>query len=112
MEFLDDLFGDLLEGKKKHKGNHGDKNKGYHDKNNHHDDNDDDYDNRDSDKRKYVVKEEQSSAICTNCSAKIVQGAKFCGRCGMKINEAKHCTDCGTKMQNDASFCQNCGKKN
>ncbi|HAN09752.1 MAG TPA: hypothetical protein DCP90_03970 [Clostridiales bacterium] len=108
MEFLEDLFGDLVEGKKKHKNKHGDKSENQYGK---HDD-DDFHDNRNMDKRKYDVREEQGSKVCTNCSAKIVHDAKFCGRCGTKVNEARHCTDCGTKMQADASFCQNCGKKN
>ncbi|RMF67872.1 MAG: zinc-ribbon domain-containing protein [Calditrichaeota bacterium] len=48
---------------------------------------------------------------CSNCSAELPRGAKFCSECGQKVTKAggRSCTNCGSSLKPGASFCHNCG---
>lgn len=68
-----------------------------------------------------LKKQKTSQHTCT-CGAEIPLNAKFCGKCGKKIDEVdehkeenqpqgKSCPECGAFMSNDARFCGKCGTK-
>ena len=46
---------------------------------------------------------------CTQCGAALQDGAKFCGGCGAKVEQAQFCTGCGAKMVAGTKFCGECG---
>lgn len=49
---------------------------------------------------------------CKKCSTELREDAKFCGKCGDKIEEEVHsdiCKGCGTKNEEDSKFCAKCG---
>ena len=48
-------------------------------------------------------------ANCLNCGAALREGAKFCGKCGTKVEEAAFCTECGAKLFPGEAFCTACG---
>lgn len=48
-------------------------------------------------------------ANCVNCGAPLREGAKFCGKCGTKVEEAAFCTECGAKLFPGEAFCTACG---
>ena len=51
--------------------------------------------------------------LCKNCNCKVPNEAKFCPKCGAKIENtsfAKACTFCGTVVAEDNKFCPKCGK--
>ena len=45
---------------------------------------------------------------CSNCGAKIKEGAKFCPECGQK--QGNTCPKCGTTVKASAKFCPECGE--
>ncbi len=60
-------------------------------------------------------------AIC-DCRAEIYEGAKFCGKCGKRVEDiAKKaeevlasnevCPQCGVQLLHEAKFCMKCGAK-
>jgi ribosomal protein L40E len=60
-------------------------------------------------------------AVC-DCGAEIYEGAKFCGKCGKKVEEIikktteelspeEVCSQCGGKLLPEAKFCMKCGAK-
>ena len=57
---------------------------------------------------------EQPIATCT-CGASWPEGGKFCGTCGVNVQEiltkaaAAHCPQCGAGISPTAKFCRNCG---
>lgn len=50
---------------------------------------------------------------CTNCNAELIEGAKFCGKCGTPAPkpepEEMKCSKCGAKLVPNAKFCGKCG---
>lgn len=50
---------------------------------------------------------------CSNCGAKITEGASFCGTCGEKVPlikaENNVCLNCGYAVKTDDKFCPECG---
>lgn len=52
---------------------------------------------------------------CSNCGAKITEGASFCGGCGIKIEEdlsqTNNCSNCGFQNKASENYCSNCGNK-
>ncbi|MBO6230981.1 MAG: zinc ribbon domain-containing protein [Ruminiclostridium sp.] len=56
------------------------------------------------------------SRICTNCSAQIADGMKFCPNCGTAAPSdtitggSRFCAECGSPVNAGASFCDRCGK--
>ncbi len=50
---------------------------------------------------------------CTNCNAELIEGAKFCGKCGTPVPVAEpeemKCSKCGAKLVPNAKFCGKCG---
>ena len=50
---------------------------------------------------------------CTNCNAELIEGAKFCGKCGTPAPkpepEEVKCSKCGAKLVPNAKFCGKCG---
>jgi predicted nucleic acid-binding Zn ribbon protein len=57
---------------------------------------------------------EHPIATCT-CGAALPEGSKFCGTCGVNVQElmtkaaAAHCPQCGTGISSTAKFCRDCG---
>ncbi len=53
------------------------------------------------------------SSFCSNCGAKISEGASFCGACGEKVPLIKTtknvCFNCGCSVKADDKFCPECG---
>lgn len=51
--------------------------------------------------------------ICVNCQNELSNNAKFCPKCGTKVETEifKFCSDCGAKIHIDSQFCHQCGKK-
>lgn len=52
-------------------------------------------------------------SIC-ECGAEIYEGAKFCGKCGKKVEtlpNTKSCAHCGSSISPEDNFCPNCGEK-
>ena len=55
---------------------------------------------------------ENVTAFCENCGAKLVSGAVFCDECGAKvITEQKICKNCGYQFERPSKFCPKCGTK-
>ena len=56
-------------------------------------------------------------ASCPSCGASIAKDAKFCDKCGAKIEipveaevqAAKFCSECGTSIADGSKFCEKCG---
>ncbi len=50
---------------------------------------------------------------CTNCNAELIEGAKFCGKCGTPVPVAEpeemKCSNCSAKLVPNAKFCGKCG---
>ena len=61
------------------------------------------------------IKEKQTDsapiAFCSDCGAKLVEGAMFCPRCGKKQASASICTGCGKQLESGQLFCPYCGTK-
>jgi len=68
-----------------------------------------------------LTRQKSSSSLCT-CGAEILPNAKFCGKCGKKMEDievqkeepkaqGKLCPGCGASMSLDAKFCGKCGTK-
>ena len=57
---------------------------------------------------------EHPIATCT-CGASLPEGGKFCGTCGVNVQEiitkaaAVHCPQCGAGLSSTAKFCRSCG---
>lgn len=49
--------------------------------------------------------------LCSNCGAKILNGARFCSMCGSKVLRKKICEECSTENPEESEFCSNCGAK-
>ncbi len=66
----------------------------------------------------YLVAQEalgkpRAVSIC-ECGAEIYEGAKFCGKCGKKVEtlpNTKNCAHCGSSISPEDKFCPNCGEK-
>ncbi|MCR4698436.1 MAG: SPFH domain-containing protein [Bacilli bacterium] len=52
----------------------------------------------------------QTDTFCPNCGAKLAPGAKFCSKCGTKV-DSNTCPNCGNEVEPDAMFCSKCGTK-
>ena len=48
--------------------------------------------------------------ICPHCSAKVTDGAKFCGECGRTIPATPTCSHCGAVVAATVRFCGECGQ--
>lgn len=48
---------------------------------------------------------------CSNCGTELSAEAKFCRKCGKKVESAKKCAGCGHELDAGAVFCINCGKR-
>jgi hypothetical protein len=57
---------------------------------------------------------EHPLATCT-CGTALPEGGKFCGTCGVNVQElitkaaAAHCPQCGAGISSTAKFCRSCG---
>ncbi len=49
-----------------------------------------------------------SEGQCSQCQAPLLQGAKFCSKCGAPVEEAQ-CPNCKNSIQPDDRFCPSCG---
>lgn len=49
------------------------------------------------------------AVICPNCKAQMSAGAKFCSRCGTKLDTK--CPNCGANITEGSAFCSQCGQK-
>lgn len=48
---------------------------------------------------------------CPNCGEPLKDGAKFCAKCGFKVEKENKCPQCGTELKVGAKFCPVCGTK-
>jgi len=48
---------------------------------------------------------------CPKCNSELRPGAKFCTKCGQKIEIGAVCPQCGTSLKPGAKFCTQCGQK-
>ncbi len=48
-------------------------------------------------------------ATCKTCGAELAENAKFCPKCGSKIEPKHFCSSCGAELQSNAKFCPKCG---
>lgn len=48
---------------------------------------------------------------CKHCGALILETAKFCSECGVRIERELKCSNCGTTLAENAKFCIECGTK-
>ena len=48
---------------------------------------------------------------CPKCNSELRPGAKFCTKCGQKIEAAQACPQCGAALKSGAKFCTKCGHK-
>ena len=46
---------------------------------------------------------------CPKCQSELRPGAKFCTKCGQKIETAPVCPQCGAPLKPNAKFCTKCG---
>ena len=46
---------------------------------------------------------------CKACGAELAENAKFCPKCGSKIEPKHFCSSCGAELQPNAKFCPKCG---
>ncbi len=67
-----------------------------------------------------MVDEKQNSFICTNCSAEIPAGTRFCTECGAEQKSEAHkksvdqkiiCPGCSAELPAGSRFCTDCGSK-
>lgn len=51
--------------------------------------------------------------FCINCGNALLDGAKFCNKCGTRVESSEKCAcpNCGAKLVEGASFCTQCGAK-
>lgn len=49
--------------------------------------------------------------FCAKCNAELPEGAKFCFKCGAKMEDKIICSSCKTELPLGAQFCFNCGNK-
>lgn len=48
---------------------------------------------------------------CPKCNSELREGAKFCTKCGQKMEVAPVCPQCGSALKPGAKFCTKCGCK-
>ena len=53
---------------------------------------------------------EKNTLKCPKCGSEVIEGSKFCGNCGEKI-EQYICKNCGEKLAPGSKFCGNCGTR-
>lgn len=46
---------------------------------------------------------------CKNCGGEIADTAKFCLKCGTKVERHPFCPNCGTELKPNTKFCSACG---
>jgi len=46
---------------------------------------------------------------CENCGGEIADTAKFCLKCGTKVERHPFCPNCGTELKPNTKFCPSCG---
>lgn len=46
---------------------------------------------------------------CKTCGAELAENAKFCPKCGSKIEPKQFCSSCGAELQPNVKFCPKCG---
>ena len=53
----------------------------------------------------------EATITCSQCSAQIPAGSKFCSNCGAKVEAGLFCSQCGAELPPGSKFCNNCGAK-
>lgn len=48
--------------------------------------------------------------ICKRCGSELKPQAKFCPKCGEKVEQTKYCSNCGKVLESGVKFCSSCGK--
>ena len=48
---------------------------------------------------------------CSSCGAPLVEGARFCMKCGLPVEQKLLCSNCGAELPVEAMFCYVCGTK-
>jgi ribosomal protein L40E len=116
MDFLEGLF-NFGDGNRRKNGGSWNQNEHHHD----HDDHDDQHDrfehnhtNLNNIPNEYQFSPEVTSpgSVCSQCSARLIQGAKFCHKCGKAVDVRKICASCRSMVPMDVAYCPQCGYKN
>lgn len=47
--------------------------------------------------------------ICKRCGSELKPQAKFCPKCGGKVEQTKYCSNCGKALVSGVKFCNSCG---
>ena len=47
--------------------------------------------------------------ICKRCGSELKPQAKFCPKCGEKVEQTKYCSNCGKVLESGVKFCSSCG---
>lgn len=47
--------------------------------------------------------------ICKKCGSELKPQAKFCPKCGEKVEKVKYCSNCGKVLEAGMKFCSSCG---
>ena len=53
----------------------------------------------------------QQVLLCSNCQAKVAEGAKFCPNCGIQFGVGQACSKCNAPLTPGAKFCPQCGQQ-
>jgi ribosomal protein L40E len=123
MDFLSGLFNIDDDNRRKHRGSW--EQTGHHQDHDDHDDHTDDHDdqhdriehnqnNPNNIPNEYQFSPEVTSpgSVCSQCSARLIQGAKFCHKCGKATDVRKICASCRSMIPMDVAYCPQCGYKN
>lgn len=51
---------------------------------------------------------DKKTFLCPYCQEELIEGAKFCKKCGARLNV---CPDCGHPLKPEAQFCPKCGAR-
>ena len=65
-----------------------------------------------SDKAKFCTKcgeKIDHKRICQQCGAELKESTKFCPQCGTKIDRKRICQQCGAELKENTKFCPQCG---
>lgn len=47
--------------------------------------------------------------ICKRCGSELKPQAKFCPKCGEKVEKVRCCSNCGKALESEVKFCSSCG---
>jgi hypothetical protein len=54
---------------------------------------------------------ERSPGTCSKCGEPLLEGDRFCGKCGTEVAQEIKCSRCGAVQGKEDTFCRKCGLK-